>query len=204
MHVLLIERNASFPFCFFLPQSVVFSFPLPSHWKHRAASNVSCLPPAFQLTLKNTCPQLAFTECSNCMEEYLQGHLASHESFHSLANEWRGHYCLTLWGVHKEPVLHSLTRSLGCCSLNCHSLTSWPDVIGRSLRQTCLWVLRSGCISHLGIVMRQVQKYVLNAYFVPILEGYGDSWDSPCSLKSAPFIEGGAILEPLNPNLRDS
>lgn len=51
--------------------------------------------------------------------------------------------------------------------------------------------------------MIQVQKNVLNAYFVPILEGYGDSWDSPCSLGSAPFIEGGAILEPLNPNLGD-
>lgn len=78
-----------------------------------------------QANLWSTCPQFAFTECFICMEEYLRGHLARPESFHSLASEWRGHYCLTLWVVHKEPVLHSLTRSLGCCSHNCHSLTSW-------------------------------------------------------------------------------
>lgn len=127
-HLLLIERNASFPFCFFLPQSVIEDYViLSSSLSLETQGSTKRELPAtrIQANLWSTCPQFAFTECFICMEEYLRGHLARPESFHSLASEWRGHYCLTLWVVHKEPVLHSLTRSLDCCSHNCHSLTSW-------------------------------------------------------------------------------
>lgn len=186
-----------------MPQFVVLSCSLPSRCKHSAVSHVSCLAPAaaaVKLTSENTCPQFAFTECLICMRKYLQASLARRTTFHSLENEWKGRDCLTPLGVvHQEPVLHSLTRILGCAlSRPLPDFSAWCY-----RRQSCLWVLGSGCVSHLGIVVIQVQKYVLNAYFVPIPEDYGDNWDRPGSSKRTPFIVGGAIVESPNPNLGD-